>query len=232
MKSLDKCSARLLSCTPNALLTIEKAGRTCYKSENRIKDCETCGGTGKIPGHVQVLDTCQSCLDRAEKFVDMLIGRGHEAMIEHAVATFRFVCDRGVTHELVRHRLASFGQESTRYCNYANDKFGNEITIIRPQGLSRHQWERRTKLYRYIEGLYNQEISEGIKPQIARGLLPISLKTEIVVTANFREWRHILKLRTAKPAHPQIRQMMIEVYGWFHKHYPVIVKDIEPYKED
>jgi len=232
-----KITAELLSCTPHPLLAIEAAGRTCYKSEDRIEDCATCGGTGFVSGEnlsgdgVGAYDECPECAERARTFAAMLIKRGHEAMIEHAVATFRFVCDRGVTHELVRHRLASFGQESTRYCNYGKDKFGSEITVIRPPGLTDEQWERREDLFAQIEMLYLMETGERVKPQIARGILPISLKTEIVTTANFREWRHILKLRTAKPAHPQIRIMMRQVYDVFAKKWPVIVEDVEPYEE-
>lgn len=226
-----KITAKLLSNTPNPLMAIEAAGRTCYKSEDRIEDCTTCNGTGMIPGHVEVLEPCCECKKRAAKFTAMLIKRGHEAMIEHAVATFRFVCDRGVTHELVRHRLCAFGQESTRYCNYGKDKFGNEIAVIRPPGLTNEQWDRRKDVYQAIQDAYMRELSEGIKPQIARGLLPISVKTEIVTTANFREWRHILRLRTAQPAHPQIRIAMKQVYDVFAKKWPVIVEDIEPYEE-
>lgn len=226
MKYIEECTAKFLTGTPNALMAIEAAGRTCYKTEDRIEDCSTCGRRRRWRTTEKV---CPECSERSEKFVRMILNKGHEAMIEFADATFRFVCDRGVTHEDVRHRLCSFAQESTRYCNYSKDKFGSEITVIRPPGLTDEQWKYREAHFEQVEKLYNQEISMGIKPQIARGLLPISLKTEIVHKANFREWRHILRLRTGKPAHPQIRQMMTVVWNWFNDNYPVIVEDIEPY---
>jgi len=220
MKVLTECSAELISHTVYPTIVIERAGRTCYKSE---KPCPDCGGYAD--------KSCMTCVGRSNEFVRMLIERGHEAMIEHATATFKFICDRGVTHELVRHRLASFGQESTRYCNYNKKKFGAEITILQPDGLTDQQWERRKKVLEYIEHLYLEEIGEGLNPQIACGVLPICLKTEIITTANFREWRHILKLRTSKAAHPQIRQMMGQVYDVFNTTWPVFVEDIEPFKD-
>lgn len=197
-----KPSAKLEWSTHNALQVIERAGRTCYKSEEKITD------------------------DSAERFVRGIIKSGHESVIEHAVASFRFVCDRGVTHELVRHRIASFSQESTRYCNYSGSKFGGHITIIHPEGLTTEQIQRREKHFDEVQALYEAELAEGIKPQIARGVLPTCLKTEIVCTMNFREWRHTLKLRTSPAAHPQIAQVMREVLQWFKDNHPVIVEDL------
>ena len=153
---------------------IEKIGRVCYKSEDYItEDGES-----------------------ARKFVAMLIRNGHEAMIEHNAISVRFICDRGVSHELVRHRLASFGQESTRYCNYSKNKFGNELTFIKPCF-----WEKESNEYivwrfamGYAESMYLNLIQQGAKPQEARSVLPNSLKTEIVMTMNIREWRHFFSL--------------------------------------
>lgn len=188
--------------TPNALQMIERAGRTAYKSEDAITN------------------------ESAEDFVRRTVKRNHTAVLEHADASFRFIFDRGVSHELVRHRIASYCQESTRFCNYSKGKFNGEITIIQPDGLSEAQTERRIKLLEMIEEVYLAEISDGLSPQIARGILPTCLKTEIVCKTNFSEWRHILKLRTAKDAHPQIRQAMALVLEWFRENYPVIVEDI------
>lgn len=179
-----KPSVELLSITPFAETLLERAGRTCYKSECRITQ------------------------ESAGPFIHRILESQHESVIEHAVATFRFVCDRGVTHELVRHRLASFSQESTRYCSYGKEKFGNQITVIEPPGLTgidRENWETACLS---AERMYLALTANKVTPQIARSVLPTCLKTEIVVTANFREWRHILKLRTSQAAHPQIREIM------------------------
>jgi thymidylate synthase (FAD) len=187
----------LLWITPEPLKAIEKAGRTCYKSEEKITETSS------------------------SAFVAMLNSKEHGAMIEHASASLRFVCDRGVTHEIVRHRLASYAQESTRYCNYAKEKFGREIGIIMPnEHLTPAQVERRIELMTHIEKVYMSEIDEGVTPQIARGVLPTCLKTEIVMTANFREWQHFFKLRTSKAAHPQMREvaaMALEILSWHVK---------------
>jgi thymidylate synthase (FAD) len=173
----------LVWATPDAEKMIERIGRVCYKSEDRITE-SSAGG-----------------------FVRMLIQRGHEAMIEHASASFHIVCDRGVSHEIVRHRIASYAQESTRYCNYSKDKFGSEITVIEPPGLDDHGREAWKLSMSIVEKSYSVLIELGQKPEIARSVLPMCLKTEIVMTANLREWRHFLKLRTAPTAHPQMREV-------------------------
>ncbi len=177
-------SVELLSITKDPAQLIERAGRTCYKSEDRITS------------------------DSANRFVGMIVDKGHHSVIEHASATFRIVTDRGVTHELVRHRLASYSQESTRYCNYGKEKFGGEITVIQPPGLDAGQLSLWRSTIRSIESVYLKFVEEGVSPQIARSILPNCLKTEIVVTANLREWIHIIKLRTSSAAHPQIRQVI------------------------
>ncbi|MEZ4527009.1 MAG: FAD-dependent thymidylate synthase [Desulfobacterales bacterium] len=193
------------------LKNIEIAGRTCYKSEDRI--------TG----------------DSAAGFVKGIIKSGHHSVIEHMNITVRFVCDRGVTHELVRHRLAAYSQESTRYANYAKEKFGNEITVIRP-----FFWAEDSQAYadwksamEYAEKIYLKLIQNGARPQEARSVLPNSLKTEIVMTANLREWRHVLNLRCSKPAHPQIREIMLPMLAEFHSKIPVVFDDLfEKYEAD
>lgn len=186
------------------LKKIERIGRTCYKSEDKITDTS------------------------AVNFVKMLIERGHEAMIEHIHISVRIICDRGVSHEIVRHRIASYAQESTRYCNYSKDKFGNEITVIEPNFWEdkpecKQIWEQAM---RQSEEAYLKLIELGASPQEARSVLPNSLKTEIVVTMNLREWRHFFKLRTDKSAHPQIREIAIPLLQAFKEKIPVVFDNI------
>lgn len=188
------------------LKRIEKAGRTCYKSEDRITD------------------------ESAEAFVRMLIERGHESVLEHESITVRFICDRGVSHEIVRHRIASFSQESTRYCNYSNDRFRNEITFIKPcfleEGTGGYKlWKQAMFI---AEKEYFELLNWGCTPQEARSVLPNSVKTEIVMTANLREWRHFLKLRTAKAAHPQMRELTVPLLKELQERIPVVFDDIQP----
>lgn len=186
------------------LQLIERAGRTCYKSEGKI--------------------TPESWLE----FVKMIIKRQHFSVIEHFSVTVKFICDRGVTHELVRHRIASYSQESTRYCNYAADKFGNEITVIDKQkyipGIADYGcWQYVMKT---CEDSYNWLINHGISPQIARGVLPNDLKTEIVMTANLREWGHVFKLRTSEAAHPCMRDIMLPLLAKFREIMPILFDDL------
>lgn len=188
-----------------ALNTIELAGRTCYKSENKITD------------------------DSAEEFIRNIIKRGHEAVLEHVSITVKFICDRGVSHEIVRHRIASYCQESTRYCNYSKDKFGNEITIIRPNffdGVSK-EYACFVRSCKQAEINYFDLLNEGARPEQARSVLPNSLKTELVMTTNIREWRHFFKLRCSKAAHPQMRQVAIMLFEQMKSKYPVFFEDID-----
>lgn len=201
------------------LQRIERAARVCYKSEDRI----TPDG------------------ESAKKMVAMLIKNGHEAMIEHSSLSVLFTCDRGVSHEIVRHRLASFGQESTRYVNYANDKFGNQISVIDiADGMSNDpkvsKLDSESTLSVYTEWLhamkdaqahYLKMIKLGATPQIARSVLPTSTKTNIIVTANYREWRHFFKLRTAEAAHPQMREIAIPLCRELKEKIPIVFDDIE-----
>lgn len=187
------------------LKSIEEAGRVCYKSEEKITE------------------------DSAEKFVAGIIKRGHEAVLEHEAIRVKFIVDRGVSHEIVRHRLAAYCQEGTRYCNYSKGKFGEEITVIEPCF-----WDKDSDLMkdwrsamRMAENHYLGLLHQGASPQEARSVLPNSLKTEVVMTANLREWRHFFKLRTAPAAHPQMREVAIALLKEFQKLVPVVFDDIE-----
>ena len=191
------------------LKRIERAGRVCYKSEGNINE----GSAGK--------------------FIGNLLKRGHESVLEHEKLTVSVICDRGVTHELVRHRIASYSQESTRYCNYSNEKFGRELTFIKPcfwteddvrYGIWKDQMQG-------IEDAYLQLIDAGATPQEARSILPNSLKTEIVVTMNMREWRHFFRLRTAPAAHPQMREIACLMLAGFRAEIPVLFDDIDVQQE-
>lgn len=202
MKILNPYYQILDPIDPVQILTkLEKCGRICYKSESKITK------------------------DSAKKFLANLIRSGHHSVIEHVNISVLFVTNRGVTHELVRHRLASYSQESTRYCNYGNE---NEITVIEPPFWERssYQYTIWHKAMKDAESAYLDLIDYGAKPQEARDVLPNSLKTEIIATANIREWRHILKLRCAKNAHPEIRQVMIPLLFEFRENIPVLFDDI------
>ncbi len=187
------------------LKKVERSGRICYKSEDKIT------------------------IDSAEKFVKNILKNGHESVIEHEKISVKIVCDRGVSHEIVRHRIASYSQESTRYCNYCDDKFGNELTFIRPifwvNDVEKMSiWKKNMQ---QVEREYNRLIELGASPQEARSILPNSLKTEIIVTMNLREWRHFFKLRTSKRAHPQMRQIAIALLENLKQTIPVIFDDIQ-----
>ena len=197
------------------LQQIERGARVCYKSEDKI----TPDG------------------ESAKKLVGFLVKQGHEAMLEHSQLSVLFTCDRGVANELVRHRIASFAQESTRYCNYAGEKFGGELSFIIPHYLfdstgsekSRRmyaQWESSCK---DDENYYMHLIDLGMRPEQARCVLPLCLKTEIMVTANYREWRNIFKLRTPVAAHPQIRELMCPLLKELQSKIPVVFDDIYTY---
>jgi len=181
------------------LTKIERAGRTCYKSESKI--------TG----------------DSANSFVARIIKSGHHSVIEHENISVRFICDRGVTHEMVRHRLVAYSQESTRYCDYG--KMGIRFIIPSDWTLDEDDY----KLLEHIEVHYNKCLNEKKRsPQQARYFLPNGLKTEIVMTANLREWRHVLKLRTSKAAHPDMRALMIPLLIELQSLIPIIFDDISP----
>ena len=189
----------------SVLKHIELCGRVCYKSEDKIAE------------------------DSAEKFVAGIIKRGHEAVIEHFNITVKFICDRGVSHEIVRHRMASYAQESTRYCNYGKDGFGNEITVIEPCYLVKNspRWHMWRTSCETAEEYYMAMLETGCTPQEARAVLPNSLKTELVMTANLREWRHFLRLRTSKAAHPQMREVALMLAREMREKIPVVFEDFE-----
>jgi thymidylate synthase (FAD) len=183
----------------DVLEKLERIGRVSYKSEDRITE------------------------DSAESFVRMILRAGHESVIEHHSETVLFIVDRGVSHEIVRHRIASFTQESTRYCDY--HKKGS-IAVIEPP-LTTH--DARAEWYGAMEAacdVYTMLRNQGVRPQLARDVLPHSLKTELYMTANLREWRHFLRLRTAKAAHPQMREVTIPLLAQFRTAFPVLFEDI------
>lgn len=184
----------------NILRKLELCGRTAYKSEDKIS-----------PGS-------------AEKFISAIVRRGHESVIEHVNLSVKFICDRGVTHEIVRHRLVAYTQESTRYCNYG--KLG--VTFVRPPFWQpgNPQYQDWLAAMKACEAAYNALLASGATPQQARSVLPNSLKTEIVCTTNLREWRHILRLRTGKDAHPQMRQLMIPLLKELREFLPVLFGDV------
>lgn len=187
------------------LKRLEQCGRVCYKSEDKTTE------------------------ESAEKFIQNIIKRGHESVLEHCSFTLKFTCDRGVSHEIVRHRIASFSQESTRYCNYSNDSFGNEITVIKPcyfdkQGIPYFIWKDACM---FAEKQYFELLKHGCSPQEARAVLPNSLKTEVVMTANLREWRHFFKLRCSPAAHPQMREVAIKALNMCKDKIPIIFDDID-----
>lgn len=189
------------------LANIAAAGRVCYQSESKSDDAA---------------------------FVRKRIKQGHESILEHEKISVRIICDRGVSHELVRHRIASYSQESTRYCNYSKGKFGSELTFIRPY------WDDRSISAEMIrlracwqeaclnaEWSYKKMIDAGCTPEAARAVLPNCLKTEIVMTANLREWRHFFKLRCAPAAHPDMRIIANMLLTAFKDVVPVVFDDIE-----
>jgi len=202
---IEPLHALLITHTPNPEQVIEIAGRTCYKSEDEI--------------------TSKS----SAKFVQRLIRSGHHSLIEHASATFRIICDRGMSHELVRHRLASYSQESTRYCNYFKGKTGGQITVIRPLAIKEGAIEDGYWMGAMLaaEISYFDLLKAGFNPGVARSVLPICLKTEIVITANLREWMHIFNLRLDGAAHLHIRVVMGMIYSQLMQIAPNVFRGFE-----
>lgn len=193
-------SATLEWITPNAAKMVEKAGRTCYKSE---------------------------CGTDPDDFVRKIIGRGHDSVLEHACMSVRIICDRGISHEIVRHRVASYSQESTRYCNYSGDRFGHEIVVVQPSGLDEEQRVSWWYGVNFAETSYFTMIEKGAKPQQARSILPTCLKTELVVTTNMREWRHFLRLRLAAGAHPDIQIIAKMIKEIIAQEVPIFLHGLE-----
>lgn len=176
---------------------LELCGRVCYKSEDKMTE------------------------ESASRFVKFLIERGHESPIEHISISVRIICDRGVSHEWVRHRIASYSQESTRYCNYNSEKFGGGIAFIRPYFADNERlfeiWKAEMES---AEKAYMDMLANGAKPEDARSVLPNSLKTEFICTMNLREWRHFFALRCAKAAHPAMREIAVPLQEAFREMLP------------
>ena len=188
---------------------IERACRTCYRSEGKITE----------ESYKTLLKNC--------------ITRGHESVLEHEKVTIRLYCDLGVYKDLTRHRTASFSIESTRYCNYGKDKFDNELKVIRPCNI-----EEGTDIYanwknacEAIEKNYMEMSKKGALPDQLRMILPHSIAAEVTMTANIREWKHILSLRASNHTHPSIRQLMIPLLLYFKQIMPEIFEDV-PYDEE
>ncbi len=182
------------------MLRLERCARICYKSEDKMDD------------------------EYSQSFLQRIVNSGHESVIEHEKVTALFIIDRGISHELVRHRIGSYSQESTRYCNYGKDRFGREISVIKPYfyipGTETHAlWEESCLL---AEKNYLDLLDKGSTPQEARSILPTCLKTEIAVTYNIREWRHFFYMRCSTAAHPQMRQVAIPLLLLFQDKFKAL----------
>lgn len=194
----------LTEISPNAekeLGLIERAGRTCYKSEAKDRDT-------------------------TERFIRGIIKRGHESVLEHSLLTVKFITSRSVSHQLVRHRLAAFSQESQRYCNYSKERFGNEVQFVDPVSMAVDEFQAWKNSCALDEKEYLRLIQKGVTPEIARAVLPNCTKTEIVMSANYREWRHVLKERTSERADPNMRSLMSSLLRELQERIPVIFEDV------
>lgn len=188
------------------LKRIERATRTCYKSEDKITENS----------------------DSAKMIIKMLLDKHHEAMIEFDDVTVKIITDIGAQRDLSRHRHINMACESTRYCAYNKGKFGGELTFIKPCHI-----DENTELYniwldtmKFIEHQYMKMAELGCKPDQMRMVLPLSTKTEFCIKANLREWRHIFKMRCQKAAHPSVRQIMLQILNEFKKQIPVVFDDL------
>ena len=193
---------------------IETCGRTCYQSYQNESD-----------------DTSS-----AKKMIAMLIKLGHESVLEHFSITVKMKTDVGCYKDITRHRAGTaFSIESTRYCNYSNDKFGNEISFIKPINIKddTQEYDIWYQCINEIEKSYNKMAEIGCKPDQLRMILPHSTAAEVSMTANLRSWRHIFKMRCAKQAHPSVRQIMLMTLYEFHQNIPVVFDDLyEEFKND
>ena len=201
MKVIDASYKILTPITGEELKFIEEIGRSCYHSEDKIKEGSDV------------------------EFVSKIVANGHESVIEHINLSVRFIVDRGVSHEIVRHRLASFTQESTRYCNYGDSKkYPDGVVFVSPSYIPSDSNSYRTwlKAMEDAEFWYLQLLKEGRTPEEARSVLPNSVATMITVTTNLREWRHILTLRTSNRAHPGVREVMVPLGKELASKIPVI----------
>lgn len=200
MKVIEPSFEIITPVDPEAIMRhIELCGRVCYKSEGNV------------------------CEGSAERLITNMLSRGHESPIEHFSISVRVITDRGVSHEWVRHRIASYSQESTRYCNYSKDKFGGEITFVRPARLipETPEYEAWARAMENAERSYFELLSMGVTPETARSVLPNSLKTEFICTMNLREWRHFFELRTSPAAHPDMRAVACPLQEEFRHLLPI-----------
>lgn len=207
MKIIEPSVEILTEIDGNKILKqIEIAARNCYKSEDKITD------------------DCES----AKKIIKILLDNHHEAMIEFADIMVRLNCDIGVYKDLTRHRHCSFAIESTRYCNYSKGKFGNELAFIKPCNIEELSdlWTEWARQMKETEITYRRMAELGAKPDQLRMILPHSTAASVVMKANIREWRHILKLRTSKAAHPSVQQVMKMILNKFKEKIPVLFDDI------
>lgn len=200
-------TVRLIWVTPNAEKVIEEGAHLCYKSDKAITE------TSYI-AHIQDI-----------------IRKRRFNMLGFADACVHVICDRGVTHEIVRHRICTFAQESTRYCNYGKGEFCSEITVVEPPGLSEHAHSGWETACNTTESAYLGTLSDGYKPQIARSVLPTCLKTEIWWKTNFQEWRHIFFQRLAPDAHPQMRQIAAMIFDLIYEHAPNVFVDFKELRD-
>lgn len=203
----EKQRVELVQCTSDPEKLIERIARVCYNSEDRMQ-CDCPDGY------------CDKCRVRREKFLANLVDKQHDSVFEHAFATFRIDTDRGITHELVRHRIASYTQSSTRYIRY-----GDGLPVVEPIFVSEAEAEVWRKAMEAAEKTYMDLLASGVPPQNARDVLPTCTAATIFMTANFREWRHVIKLRCAKGAHPKIREIAGEIRTHLVKVCPVYFKD-------
>ncbi len=202
--------AELVQITPHAEHMLERIARVCYNSEERMR-CDDCGD-----------GSCPKCAQRRQKFLGGLKDKRHDSVFEHAIATFKLTTDRGITHELVRHRLASYTQSSTRYIRYEDG-----VPVIPPLFNNAAEQGIWRKAMQEAENAYMAMLSGGMPPQNARDVLPTCTAATLFVTANFREWRHILKLRLAPGAHPKIRLLAKLIWQELAPHCPVYFSDLE-----
>jgi thymidylate synthase (FAD) len=188
--------------TPDMLQVIERAGRTCYRSEEKAHE------------------------GSAERFVAKLIERGHESVLEFANIKVRITCDRGLSHQLVRHRIGSYAQESTRYCNYSSERFGGRVSVILPTHWPLAEMDATIEAYELAARRYLGAVNRGVSPEIARDLLPHATATQIAAGFNVREWRHVFQLRTDRTAHPRMRDLMRPMLRDFRQRFPVVFDDV------
>ena len=206
MKLIDPSIEILSPIDGKAIMKLlEKAGRTCYKSEDLITD--------------------NSC----DKFVGAILSKHHESVIEHVSITVKFIGSRSMSHQLVRHRIASYSQESQRYCNYTRNKFGGDIIFIKP--IKYDGWDFNTQglfdgALSIAETHYQELIAAGLQAQDARDVLPNACKTEVVATMNLRSWRHFFKMRTDVHAQDEIRFLANQLLAEFKKELPIIFGDL------